>query len=199
MVNKDKKITVSAFDKAMKEQTVPNVTERWCGSDIVIKHTISISQMLEFVDRVVSNCFSDSEFVPEIKDMMIRAELLTQYANFTLPKDIEHMYSLLYQTDAVAIVNKHIDTTQFNIILDAIDKKIDYICKTNISSLEKQIQQLSVSLDEISQNATKAFSNLSSDDIVKLIGAASNGNIDEQKLVKAFLEQKEVAENEHFE
>ena len=46
MADKEKKISIASFDKVLKEQAVPNTTEHWFGNEVVIKHTISIAQML---------------------------------------------------------------------------------------------------------------------------------------------------------
>ena len=108
MADKEKRISIASFDKVLKEQAVPNTTEHWFGNEVVIKHTISIAQMLAFVDNVVSSCFHDEGYMPEVKDLLIKSNLLTRYANFTLPENLEHRYTLIYNTDAVAMVSKHI-------------------------------------------------------------------------------------------
>lgn len=123
MADKEKKISIASFDKVLKEQAVPNTTEHWFGNEVVIKHTISIAQMLAFVDNVVSSCFHDEGYMPEVKDLLIKSNLLTRYANFTLPENLEHRYTLIYNTDAVAMVSKHISSAQFDEILRAIDEK----------------------------------------------------------------------------
>ena len=160
-------------------------------SEFVIKHTISIAQMLAFVDNVVSSCFHDEGYMPEVKDLLIKSNLLTRYANFTLPENLEHRYTLIYNTDAVAMVSKHISSAQFDEILRAIDEKIDYICNTNIMAIEKQMQQLVASFEDVSKKTSEMFAVVNGSDIAKLIGAIDKGGVDEQKLVQAFLEQRE--------
>ena len=191
MANKEKKISIASFDKVLKEQTVPDTTEHWFGNEVVIKHTISIAQMLAFVDNVVSSCFHDEGYMPEVKDLLIKSNLLTRYANFTLPENLEHRYTLIYNTDAVAMVSKHISSAQFDEILRAIDEKIDYICNTNIMAIEKQMQQLAASFEDVSKKTSEMFAGVNGSDVAKLIGAIDKGGVDEQKLVQAFLEQRE--------
>lgn len=191
MADKEKKISIASFDKVLKEQAVPNTTEHWFGNEVVIKHTISIAQMLAFVDNVVSSCFHDEGYMPEVKDLLIKSNLLTRYANFTLPENLEHRYTLIYNTDAVAIVSKHISSAQFDEILRAIDEKIDYICNTNIMAIEKQMQQLAASFEDVSKKTSEMFAGVNGSDVAKLIGAIDKGGVDEQKLVQAFLEQRE--------
>lgn len=187
MADKEKKISIASFDKVLKEQTVPDTTEHWFGNEVVIKHTISIAQMLAFVDNVVSSCFHDEGYMPEVKDLLIKSNLLTRYANFTLPENLEHRYTLIYNTDAVAMVSKHISSAQFDEILRAIDEKIDYICNTNITAIEKQMQQLAASFEDVSKKMAEMFASVAPDDISKLTSALAGGQFSEERLVEAYM------------
>lgn len=187
MADKEKKISIASFDKVLKEQAVPDTTERWFGNEVVIKHTISIAQMLAFVDNVVSSCFHDEGYMPEVKDLLIKSNLLTRYANFTLPDNLEHRYTLIYNTDAVAMVSKHISSAQFDEILRAIDEKIDYICNTNITAIEKQMQQLAASFEDVSKKMAEMFASVAPDDISKLTSALAGGQFSEERLVEAYM------------
>lgn len=187
MADKEKKISIASFDKVLKEQAVPDTTEHWFGNEVVIKHTISIAQMLAFVDNVVSSCFHDEGYMPEVKDLLIKSNLLTRYANFTLPENLEHRYTLIYNTDAVAMVSKHISSAQFDEILRAIDEKIDYICNTNITAIEKQMQQLAASFEDVSKKMAEMFASVAPDDISKLTSALAGGQFSEERLVEAYM------------
>ena len=82
-------------------------------------------------------------------------------------------------------------SAQFDEILRAIDEKIDYICNTNIMAIEKQMQQLAASFEDVSKKTSEMFAGVNGSDVAKLIGAIDKGGVDEQKLVQAFLEQRE--------
>lgn len=190
MDSKEKKISITSFDKVLKEQAIPDTIEHWFGNEVVIKYTLPVEQVIGFVENVVSSCFVNADYVPEVKDFLIKSNLLMRYANFTLPDNLEHRYELIYNTDAVAVVSKHICEAQFGEILHAIDERIDYMCNTNISAIEKQVQQLVTSLEDTYKKTVEVFSGLDTADIAKLIGAVGDAGIDEEKLVKAFLDQK---------
>ena len=138
MAKNIKKISIAAMDKIIKENFPNTVTERWFDTEIVIQRTLPFPEMLAFVDSVVSNCVQeDIGYLPEMKDFFIRYNLLTRYANFNLPNKLEHCYSIVYGTDATELVMKNVNISQFNSILDAIDSKIEFLCDSNVSAIEK--------------------------------------------------------------
>ena len=57
--------------------------------------------------------------------------------------------------------------------------------------IEKQMQQLAASFEDVSKKTSEMFAGVNGSDVAKLIGAIDKGGVDEQKLVQAFLEQRE--------
>ena len=100
---KTKKISVNAFQKVMKETYSPTYTFDWNGIEVTVNKTLSLKDMLEFVDDVVKSCFTEetNRYLPEVKDFVIRVCILEKYANFTMPQNVENQYELVYCTDAV--------------------------------------------------------------------------------------------------
>lgn len=187
MAEEIKKISVNAFDKALNNFEQKVVTKRWLDNDLVIKNTLSLSEMLEFVNDVVSSCFQDeSGYMPELKEFVIKCNILTKYANFRLPENLEHRYKLVYTTDAVSTVLDEVNKTQFDEILAAISDKIDYLCDSNVFEIEKQMQKVADSFEEMQAKAAELFAGISPEDVGKITKAFADGHFSEEKLVEAY-------------
>lgn len=153
-----------------------------------IKRFLSLSEVQEMVNTVVEVCVDTEtgEYIPEVKDFLIRLETVSLYSNVTLPKDVEKQYALLYDTHAFDVILDNIDTTQFKIILGAIDEKIKFNLSTINSTLTSKFNELSNEMKSYMENTSKLFSETNPSDISKLVSNLSSINkIDEDKVVKA--------------
>lgn len=193
-----KRISVTALDKIMKETSTPPKTVEWNGLEVTIKHTIPFKDMLVFVDSVTKSCFESDAgaYLPEIRKFAIRCCVLEMYANFTLPSNVEHKYDLVYNTDAVDTVIKHVNTDQLKEILDAIEEKTAALAKANIESVNRQINDVYVAFDNLQRQISNVFSGINEEDINKFMGAVSDSKLDESKLIQAYIEQSKESAGE---
>ena len=189
---KNTKISINTFDKILKTTYSNEEIIRWNDLDITINKTLSFKDVLSFVDSVSKSCFTDDNgtYLPEVKDFAIKCCILERYANFSLPQNIEHKYQLIYCTDAVDVVIKYINKTQLEEIISAINDKVDNIAQANIEAINRQMNELYSTFGNLEKQITEMFSGINKDDMTKLVGAISNSNLDEEKLVKAYIENK---------
>ncbi len=185
---KTKKISVNAFEKAMKNTYEAGDTFDWNGIEVTVKKNLSFKEMMEFVDSVVKCCFTNDTnvYLPEVKDFMIKVCTLEKYANFTMPNNVESQYALVYQTDAVDHVFLHINPTQFNEICVAIDKKIDNMAQSNVEAVNKQMNDIYSAFKGLHAQIEKLFEGVDSDDMKAIAGALANGGMNEEKIVEAY-------------
>lgn len=193
MANKVKRISINALEKATKENYSPTATVEWCGLGVVIKRNLTLSEMRIFVDSVVKACFSEpvGVYMPELKDYAIRAMAIELYTNLSTPSDLHKKYDLLYSSDIWYIVLSNIDQDQFNEMLAAIDEKIRNIASANVSLINKQVSDLYSSIENIQAQLSSLFDGIGADDVRNLVGAIANGGIDEEKLIKAYMANRE--------
>lgn len=196
MANAIKKISITQFENAVKENFPVVTTKQWFGIDITIKHTLSLTDILEFANDVVLSCFNDNGgFMPEVMDFAIRSNILTRYANFSLPDNLKKRYELIYNSDVVDFVCKHINMQQLQELTDAINRKIDYMCDTNVITIQKEMTKLLDAFESMQENTEKMFSGISTEDFSKLINTLTeHGSLDEKKIVDALMERKEETE-----
>ena len=192
MAKNEKRISVNAFERAMKEHFPATHTAEWAGLDVTIKRFISAPEMLAFVENVVESGFNkDGNFVPEALDFAIRVNVLTRYANFSLPRDVLKQYEFVYGTDAVEFVMGEINMNQLNEITGAIKRKVKYACDINVSAVQRELMKLADSFSELQTNTEKIFEGVSGEDMNRLVSAlAEHGELDEKKIVDALLESK---------
>ncbi len=191
MSKTDKKVSISLFDKISKENFQNEITAQWHNTELKIKKTLPLPDVLAFVNDVVESCFHEQcGFLPEIKDFVIKTNILSRYANFSMPNNLEHRYQMVYCSDAVDTVREFIDTEQLREIVDAINTKIQFRCNTAVTDLQKRIDQVVGTVEKMSNQIGTLFSGVTQDDMRNLIGVISDGGLDEQKLVKAYIDQK---------
>lgn len=193
MAKKSKKrITINAFEKTLEKGLPETITIEWGGLSVEIKPTLSLGEMYGFVNGVVSACV-DAEtgaYNAEIKDFAIKIMVLENYANFTLPKSSEKTYELIYRTDAYFRVRDNINLVQFDEICKAIDTKIEYALKSNIGAANRQINEIFSSMEGIQNQLSSLLGEVSEDDIKNLLTALTKGDVDEEKLMSAYLNKK---------
>lgn len=189
---KTKKITVNAFERVMKETYTPTETFDWNGVEVIVKKTLSLKEMLEFVDTVVKSCFTDTEgvYIPEVKDFILKACVLEKYANFTMPRNLETQYDLIYHTDALERVLGYVNVQQFNEICCAINAKIEHQAQANVEAAHKQMNALFDAFDSLQTQLGGVFAGVGENDVRAVVDALSQGALDEEKLARAYIAVK---------
>lgn len=187
---KTKKISVNAFERAMHDNYTPTETFLWNDIEITVKKTLSFKEMFAFVDKVVNCCFANdtNSYMPEVEDFMKRVCVLEKYANFTMPSNLEAQYALVYQTDAVERVLEHVNYIQYEEICFAATTKISNLAQANIEAINTQMNKLYSAFEGLQTQFTDLFGDINSTDIRNMTNAIINGELDEEKLVKAYKE-----------
>lgn len=197
MAKTEKKVSIALFDKIAKEHFNNEATIQWHEAEVKVRRSLPLMDVLAFVDDVVGSCFHEQYgFMPEVKDFAIKSNILSRYANFTLPDNLEHRYQMVYCTDAVDTVCGAINTTQLEEIIDAIEDKIQFNCDTRTVELQKRIEQTADAIEKLLSNAGALFSGITQDDLKATMKAIADGGLDEQKIVKAYLEQKRAEQQD---
>ena len=191
MAKTEKKVSIALFDKIAKEHFQNEATIQWHEAEVRVKRTLSLKEMLSFVDEVVGSCFHDElGYMPEVKDFAIKSNILTRYDNFSVPDNLEHRYQMVYGTDAVDAVCAVIDTTQLQEIVNSINDKIRFLCDSKANLIQERINAVLETMEEMSNSTKDIFGGLSQDDLAALMSAITEHGLDEKKIVEAYLEQK---------
>lgn len=197
MAKIDKMISITAFDKVAKELATNDAVFDWHGIEVTAKHTLGLTDMMEFVHDASESCFSESgTFVPEVMDFAIKSNILKRYARFALPDNLEHRYTLVYETDAVDVVCEHINEQQLQEITASIKRRVNYVCESKIALIQQKAEEMFSAFKKLKEQSESMFDGVSKEDIQKLLGAITNGSFDEQDLVKAYLAQTKPSDEQ---
>lgn len=191
---------VSNLLKTINGEYSNTVKKTWQGMTFEIKRVLSFAEMTEFIDSVMSLCFSDSYlYLPEVRDFAINSCIIDYYTNIDIVDDVNTRYNTIYCTNLIEQIKKEINTNQLDNILDALDEKIDYRVSTNIDALLSQVDNIVQTLENFAQKAQDSFKDLTPDDIKGFVSSINSGALDEEKIVKAYFDSRENKASEQEE
>lgn len=190
-------LTLEDYKNAISETYQPTVTIEYCGLGLRIKKHLSVEEMMTFVSKVVTTCFASDtgEYMPEIKDFAIRSAILEHYTELELPNELSERYDFVYQSEIVSCVVQHVDASQFDAMIEAINEKVEHLAQSHIKALNKQMSEAVSAFSALEKKISDIFSGIDNKTISNLVSAISNGSFDERKLVQAF--KKDMATERH--
>ena len=192
---KIKRISVNAMDEILKDYENTE-TIQWNGIEVVITKNLSLEEMMAFADSVVKSCFDQASgtYMPEIKDFAIRSNIMERYANFTLPSKVERQYDVVIRSGVVEEILRHINFSQFEELLKAIDAKLQNAADANVQMVFRKFDDVVTSFEGLQDKVGALFAGVDQADIGKLMSAISENGVSEEKVVKAYIEQTKQAE-----
>lgn len=157
----------------MRKTTVIDFEKPISGSEetesvkISVKHTLSLDDMLGFVDNVYECCVDITEgtYMPEVYDFAVRESLIRFYTDFEIAGDLSDKYDLLYSTELYDNVLDQINQNQFAIACDSAEKKIKYAVDTMTGVAA--LKSMSV-LEKLSQSLKEGFGGIDVDNLARL-------------------------------
>ena len=185
---KVKATSITNWEKMIvdQDQTV-TLTANGEEFEITVSPTLSWEEAGTMVNYVVAIVFDEQtgEYHPEVKDALIRSQVLERYAHFNMPKSFDKMYHLVYATDAYDFVSQVINQAQLDQIKAAIDDALDYRLNILASGVQAEIQKIMDSFDAFNENAESMFSKVNPDELSSFVKnvAEMPGSLDEEKVV----------------
>lgn len=190
MSKKESRISINKLESILKENII-TVPMHGCEDvNIVIRRTLPLKDMMQFVTDVVSSCVDteNATYTPEIKEFAFKAAILTTYANFNLPSNVEKQYELVYRTDALEQVLEYIDANQLAEIERAIDAQIDHEVRMMESVLAIKTQEVMSRIDTMVEQFEAAFGGINSEELNGVMQRlAQMDNMTEESIAKAVL------------
>ena len=191
MAKKESRISINKLESVLKENIVVVPMHGNEDVNITIRRTLPLKDMMQFVENVVSSCVDaeTASYTPEIKEFAIRSEILTTYANFNLPSNVEKQYELLYCTDVLCQVMEHINNKQLHEIEVAIDARIDHEVKMIETVLAAKTNEMMLRIEAMVEQFEAAFGGINSDDFNGVVKKLSEmDSMTEEYIDKAVLD-----------
>jgi len=197
MAKKESRISINKLESVLKENTVVVPMRGNEDINITIRRTLPLKDMMQFVENVVSSCVDaqTASYTPEIKEFVIRAEIMTTYANFNLPSNVEKQYELLYCTDAFAQVAEYINWEQLAEIRAAIDNRINHELKMIETVLAAKTNEMMLRIENMVEQFEAAFGGINGNEFNEVVKKLSEmDDMTEESIAKAVLgvQRKEI-------
>lgn len=191
MAKKDARIPINKFEALLDDNKIVVPLIGADNVNITIRHTLPLKEVLQFVEDVVSLCtdMDEGTYTPEVMYFGVYSGVLTYYANFTLPKDVERQYELIYGTNAVNQVMAHINRTQYDEIVNAIRERIEFNIRKLENALVQEMQEIARRMTAFAEQSEELFSGVNADGMTSLFNNLANvDQINEKALVQAVFE-----------
>ena len=191
MAKKESRISINKLEDVLKENIVVVPMRGNEDVNITIRRTLPLKDMMQFVTDAVSSCVDtqSATYTPEIKEFAIRSGILTVYANFNLPSNVEKQYELVYGTGALEQVMEHINTKQLAEIERAIDARIDHEVRMMESVLGAKTREVMSRIDTMVEQFENVFGGVNGEELNGVMQRlAQMDDMTEESIAKAVLE-----------
>lgn len=185
--------TNTEYMDIIKGKYNPSTKINWNGIDINVINTLPLGAVIEYVDAVVSMCFSsdDGEYMPEVKSFAEKIFAIETYTDLVLPEDVEQRYEVIMCSDIFDTIYEHINKSQYTDMLSSIEDRLYIMAESTSESFKRQLTKLENSFEDLLNQIEEVFSGISPDDVASLINSINDsGMIDEEKIVTALLKHK---------
>ncbi|MGN1154788.1 MAG: hypothetical protein ACI4TK_01280 [Agathobacter sp.] len=189
MSKTNKRISVAKFEKILNKDNIVYIPlEGLEDVSIEVTKTISLRDVVEFVENVAESCvdLESGEYTPQVRDFAIKKELLTRYANFTMPQNIGKQYEFIYNSNIVDTVIQNINQLQFQEIVASIDRKIKFMLDCITSIAASNTVKLLDKLETVAEQNSSMFDSLGGDDLAGVFKDISTiANMNEESIARA--------------
>lgn len=164
-MTKKNRVSIRALEKYCRE-TAPEAIEKTLtvseGESLTftIKPRLSLMECVQFIEDVVSEYINAQELmvVPIAKEFIIGQNLLTYYANFTMPGNTEKAFDMVMGAfDILSIIHAHIDQNQYGILLRAIEERILFEQHKMLSLQEAKMNQAITEIEQFTNRMGALF------------------------------------------
>lgn len=207
MSKKNNKISINALEKYCGQINIePQEIEMRYGEDKVftftVKPLLTMDESVRFIEEVVRECImpDDMLIVPIARDFITKKNLMTYYANFTMPESQSKTYDLVMtSTGIINAILKNIDIDQFTMIQHSIDERIAFEEQKMIAEQQSSVRKITEDVSEFVSKMSSLFDGISPEQMggfmTSVSKMAQNTEISAQSLASAFLESRNSKEN----
>lgn len=140
---------------------------------IQVKNRLTMQEAMDFASYVYSLVANEEtgEYTPEVEDFAIRLYTIVCWGDAKDPKKAAEAWNLVYSTDLYDRVLDCIDHDQYDMLLVAIDKKIQFFKGRMEAACASEVRSLMAKMDEVMESGARMLSEL---DNQEALGAISD-------------------------
>ena len=187
----EKKVSIGKMDEILNDYYPESVTVDFHGLEITVQRIAGLGDIINAVKAIVGGCYDENgEYVPAMRNYLMRAAVFQLYTNIRLPENPNHLNRMLYCADLWNAGCSQIEDSQLAVLENTVDDAIEARNNVNRVLFEKEIQKAISSLENVGGQFAQIFDGLTAEAIQALVGAIANGGIDEEKLVSAVVKEQ---------
>lgn len=146
------------------------------GAVVHVKNRLKLSELNNLITETVNTIvdMKTGEYNPEYAELVKYILLLKHYADIPVGKnDLANAYRVIYNTDLLSQVMPHVDSTQVQNALEAIDARVAFIRETIISTAGHKVVEMLGQMERVLGAVEGMSANVDSDQVQQLIAAVS--------------------------
>lgn len=206
MSKKKNKISVNTLEKYCDQLNLsPQEIQMPYGDgetlSFTVKPLLSMDESIRFIEDVVRECImaDDMLIIPLARDFIVKRNLMTYYANFTMPESQGKTYDfVMAATGIIAVILDNIDLEQFNMIRQSIDERIAFEERKMIAEQQSNVRQITENVSEFVSKMSGLFDGVDAEQMGNFVTSmgkmAQNTEISAHSLAGAFLESRNTKE-----
>lgn len=198
MAKKKNNVSINALERYCNgdgESVLTRTIKALNGEEITyeVKKRLSFEECARFVEDVVKECIvlSADLIVPISKQFVIRRNLMTYYANFTMPVSMVKAFDLVMASgDIIDDILSVIDSYQYYMIENAIVERLDFEKNRMLSVQEAKANQLLAEVAKFMEKMETLFDNIDGNQMTQFINSMSNldmNNVSKEDLASALM------------
>lgn len=202
MAKKKNNVSINALEKYCKSRgnDVVEMTFPIGDDDSItceVKPRLSLEETMRFIEDVVSASIMEDDLmiVPMAREYVTCKCVLTYYANFTMPQDVNKAYEFVMgATEIIGAILNVIDGHQFQMIQGCIHERIEFEKQKMLSTQVSQIRKLTNEIEHMTEKFSAVFNGVSgeqmTDFITNMSAMAKDSQITPHDLARAVIESK---------
>lgn len=206
MPKKKNRISVNTLEKyCRKLNLVPQEIQMPYGDgealSFTVKPLLTMDESIRFIEDVVRECImaDDMLIIPLARNFIVKKNLMTYYANFTMPESQSKTYDFVMASSGIiTVILDNIDLDQFNMLCQSIDERIAFEERKMIAEQEHNVRQITENVSEFVSKMSGLFNGVDADQMGNFVTSmgkmAQNTEISAQSLAGAFLESRNTKE-----
>jgi len=176
MAKKKTKVSVNALENSCKNAAdiIPCSYQYGDGEliEFEVRPILTFEESLKFVKEVVDNCIiaEDLEVVSVVKDYMFYRNVMTYYANFTMPNSDKRAYEIVMSSmGIIKVICDHVDQNQLVMLKEAIGEQVDFEKKKMIAAQTSRLNEVVGQVNQFTSRMEKLFGDVDGEQMANFI------------------------------
>lgn len=174
-----KKISYKTLAAKLPEHPVTSVVlegDNFDGMSIQVKYRLSLAEMNTLIHEIINTLIDiqTGEYNPEYATLVKRMLLLKHYAGIQIGKtDLGSAYRVLSETDLYVQAMQHVDGSQVDEVLDAVDARVAFLKEAIIATAGHKAVEMLAQMEQLMSSVENMSSSVDAEQISQLVSMLS--------------------------